>query len=178
MDSMELSNQTCSAARNRSRSCSEPPGINTKICGRRGGDTNWSIRCMHVRDISLQSSWVAAILPDSVLDVPEPVLKNRLICSVCCRSWREKNFDKFPAFVAELEERRTPTNLQCLLWILKREELRQIYSVCCGSWREKNSDKSTVFIVELEERRTSTNLQCLLWILKREWTSTNLQCLM
>ncbi len=53
----------------------------------------------------------------------------------------------------ELEERRTPTNLQyllwilkregtstnlqCLLWSLKREELRQIYSVCCGSWREK-----------------------------------------
>jgi len=129
-----------------------PPEINTKICGRRGGDTNWSIRCMHARGISLQPSWVAAILPDSVLDVPAPVLKNR-------------------------------SDMQCLLWILKRERLRQIYSVCCGSWRENNFDKSAVFdvdlkreelrqicsvVVDLEVRRTSTNLQCSLWILKRE----------
>jgi hypothetical protein len=54
------------------------------------------------------------------------------------------------------------SNMQCLLWILKREKF----------------DKFAVFVVDLEERRTPTNLQCLLWILKREGTSTNLQCLL
>ncbi len=86
-------------------------------------------------------------------------------------------------FVVDLEERRTSTNLQCLLWILKREQLRQIYSVCSGSWREKNFDKSAVFDVDLKREelrqicsvrcgswseKNFANLQCSLWILKRE----------
>jgi len=73
---------------------------------------------------------------------------------------REK-FDKFAVFVVDLEERRTPTNLQCVVDLEER----------------RNFDKFAVFIVKLEER-SSTNLQCLLWILKREGTSTNLQCLL
>ncbi len=36
-----------------------------------------------------------------------------------------------------LKREGTSTNLHCLWWSLKREELRQIYSICCGSWREK-----------------------------------------
>jgi hypothetical protein len=47
-----------------------------------------------------------------------------------------RNFDKFAAFVVELEERRTSKNLQCLLWILR-----------------ENFGKSAVFVVDLEERR-------------------------
>ncbi len=73
--------------------------------------------------------------------------------------------------IARLSTRRSCTSseessdMQCLLWILKREQLRQIYSVCCGSWREKNFDKSAVFDVDLkgEELRQICSVRCGSW---------------
>jgi len=107
-----------------------------------------------------------------VVDLEERRTPTNLQCVVDLEERR--NFDKFAVFIVKLEERSstnlqcllwilkregTSTNLQCLLWTLKREELRQIYSVCCGPWREKNFDKSAqCFLCLEEEESTSTAL--------------------